>query len=211
MQVTYVTKNGDKTVEVTDFYKDIAAMLGKESPDTGHVTVACEKGTVQYMLRRRSGTMFIVEESNTLPPAMAGASCPKRYLTCVNADKNAYKFYKMEPSGNELKVSYGRMGVEKGQLFGERTFHYPLSMFWVKYYEKLSKGYVDNTDVYLSADGDVPKNRNTEKETPRKPAKKQRIRKTFRFPAGIRETGSQGGKGKRPCYKGNHPKIGAAP
>lgn len=164
MKINYEAKGLNRTVEVTDFYKDVASMLCRENLGIGLVTVTCKDGMVRYLLRKRSDTMFIVEESNTLPQAMAGASCPKRYLTCVNADKNAYKFYKMEPCGDELKVSYGRMGVEKGQLFGERTFMYPLSMFWIKYYEKLSKGYVDNTAVYFSAD-----NENTgAKETSRK-------------------------------------------
>ena len=49
------------------------------------------------------------------------------------------------------------MGVAKGALFGERSYMYPLSMFWVKYYEKLSKGYIDNSDVYLTPDATTRK------------------------------------------------------
>ena len=67
----------------------------------------------------------------------------------MDPEKNAYKFYKLSSMGDMVRASYGRMGQMKGQLFGERSYDYPLSMFWIKYYEKLSKGYVDRSDVYM--------------------------------------------------------------
>lgn len=156
MKIKYCVKGNEKICDVADFYRDVAQMLGSEAADTGNVTVTCDEGVVRYMLRRRSGTMFITEEMNTLPDSLIGA-VPSRYLTCVDEGKNAYKFYKLEPCGNEVKASYGRMGVQKGQLFGERSYMYPMSMFWIKYHEKLAKGYVDNSDVYLGATMKTPK------------------------------------------------------
>lgn len=155
MEINYQANGREQIIHVKDFYKDVASMLSKEPADTGCVTITCEgKGIVKYALRRRSGTLFITEEVNTLPDSIVENNCPSRYLTCVDEGKNAYKFYKLEVSGNEVKASYGRMGVRKGELFGERTYMYPLSMFWIKYYEKLAKGYIDNSDVYLSPEAE---------------------------------------------------------
>ena len=39
--------------------------------------------------------------------------------------------------------------MQKGQLFGERSADYPLSSYWSKYYEKVGKGYVDRTRLYM--------------------------------------------------------------
>lgn len=156
MEIYYQTQGTQKTVDVTDFYKDVAAMLSKEP--SGTVKVICgTAGEVNYSIRERSGTRFITENCNTLPDSILDDSYPSRYLTCVDEGRNAYKFYKLEPCGNEVKASYGRMGVAKGALFGERSYMYPLSMFWVKYYEKLSKGYIDNSDVYLTPDATTRK------------------------------------------------------
>lgn len=37
----------------------------------------------------------------------------------------------------------------KGELFSERSREYPLRMFWIKYEEKLAKGYEDKTHIYI--------------------------------------------------------------
>lgn len=47
-------------------------------------------------------------------------------------------------------ATYGRIGAEKGEMYGKRTYRYPLRMFWVKYNEKLAKRYKDQSKVYLS-------------------------------------------------------------
>lgn len=75
---------------------------------------------------------------------------PTVYLTCINEEHNNYKFYKLEQTGNECIATYGRIGAGKGELYGERSCKYPLRMFWIKYYEKLQKGYIDQSDVYIT-------------------------------------------------------------
>ena len=73
------------------------------------------------------------------------------YLTCINSESNNYKFYHMIPRITGIDVTYGRIGANKGEMFGERSIStpYPTYLYWIRYYEKLSKGYEDRSEIYL--------------------------------------------------------------
>lgn len=129
------------------------------------IVVKTPDGTVEYKITRRSGTQFICEVNNELPDSYNDTDVADKFLTCVDPEKNAYKFYKLSVIGNSVKASYGRMGVSKGELFGERSFMYPLSMFWIKYYEKIGKGYVDRTELYLDKEPVKKQAKQSEKKT----------------------------------------------
>lgn len=75
------------------------------------------------------------------------------YLTCINLESNNYKFYHMKPGGNGINVSYGRIGATAGELFSERSISkpYPIYLYWIRYYEKFSKGYIDQSEIYLNS------------------------------------------------------------
>jgi poly [ADP-ribose] polymerase len=54
----------------------------------------------------------------------------------------------------ECVVQYGRIGSKAGEFHYDDNnsardgqYSYPASMFWVKYFEKLSKGYIDRTEL----------------------------------------------------------------
>ncbi len=83
-----------------------------------------------------------------------------KYLTCINTESNNYKFYWLKPDNlrNEINATYGRIGSTKGEMFGERDLQvpYPSYMFWIRYYEKLSKGYIDQSDIYLDKSTSAP-------------------------------------------------------
>lgn len=169
MKAMYTTNNGIKEEILigsdSEFYKDIAERLIKESVSNGtrvkvNVDVP-DEGDASYMVSQRSGTMFITETGNNMPDKFLDKEIKPRFLTCVNPETNAYKFYKLDVLDDKtVRASYGRMGVKKGELFGERSFDYPLSMYWIKYYEKIQKGYVDRTDIYLTDSADAPQEEN---------------------------------------------------
>lgn len=72
------------------------------------------------------------------------------YLTCIHPQSNNYKAYYLEqlPSG-EITARYESIDkFAKGQ-YKEVKQPYPSYMFWVRYYEKLSKGYVDQSEIYF--------------------------------------------------------------
>lgn len=159
MKIIYYNGKSKREEVVNDLYKDVAGLLAAE-PVNQPVTVQIinilnQNELLRYRISLRSGTRFIVELDNTMPDRYLPGHVDSVFLTCVNPDTNAYKFYKLEQCGSCVRATYGRMGVQKGQLFGERNFDYPLSMFWIKYYEKLSKGYVDRTDLYLEEETDA--------------------------------------------------------
>ena len=107
------------------------------------------------------------------------------YLTCINAGEikdptdaerrravggvpraNNYKFYRLIPQTTGLEAQYGPIGELSGS-FGNsfsspRTVDYDDQMYWPLYYEKLSKGYKDESKFYLA---------------PEKPAKKVAVKK----------------------------------
>lgn len=151
----------DTTLQVNDFYKEVSVLLAKEDITEGPKNVRFtleDNSFVEYNIVLRSGTKFIKEEENTLS-IQDNIGLKECFLTCVDPSKNAYKFYKLLPLGDSVKVSYGRMGVNKGELFGERSYIYPNSMFWIKYHEKISKGYVDRSDIYLTKEEDTNVNK----------------------------------------------------
>ena len=73
----------------------------------------------------------------------------KAFLTCINLEGNNYKFYELRQEGDGVHARYGRIGCSKGEMFGEREVRipYPTRFFWLKYYEKISKGYIDMTST----------------------------------------------------------------
>lgn len=153
MKILYCNGISERVTEVKDFYHDVAEMLAKE-PIGSPIEITVKEmehpeNMVLYKISQRSGTRFIVELDNTMPKNAVRDNVKPVFLTCVKPENNAYKFYRLDRCGDQVKATYGRMGVAKGQLFGERSFMYPLTMYWPKYFEKLSKGYVDRSDLYL--------------------------------------------------------------
>lgn len=135
------------------FYKNVAEAVVKRSESVqlpAEFRVVTDEGAVEYRAVTRSGTLFITETSNTLPTRLLDHSINKVYLTCADPKVNAYKFYQLEPIGDSVKATYGRMGIQRGQAHAPRSFTYPLSVYWIKYFEKIQKGYVDKSDIYCA-------------------------------------------------------------
>lgn len=103
------------------------------------------------------------------------------YLTCVNSESNNYKYYWLRPQNVggrtvTLQATYGRIGSARGEAFGTKDLQTPYEpyLYWIRYYEKLSKGYVDQSDIYLSdskpddkqAPADAPKEEKAAEKTP---------------------------------------------
>lgn len=77
------------------------------------------------------------------------------YLTCINTESNNYKFYHLKPdnSTQKLDCAYGRIGSSENEAFGRHNHlkePYDSYLYWIRYYEKLSKGYIDQTDIFLN-------------------------------------------------------------
>ena len=165
MEAEIKSYEGTETIVVpkdeSGFYKKIAETISKYPyPNEISVTVAGRK--VKYSLEERGGTCNIQEQSNDFQFKTPG-TYPKVYLTYadyISAEKKAkeargevklggdygsYKFYSLEEENGQIKASWGSMrGI--GQ---QKSCYYKNSMYWIKYYEKINKGYTDNTDAYV--------------------------------------------------------------
>ena len=138
----------DLPEDESGFYCGLAKELVKFKT-TPVINVECSAGHAVYSSVIRSGTILLNNLANRLFFRDNG-NYPTVYLTCVNEQFNNYKFYKLEQADSKVIATYGRIGAAKGELFGERTCIYEPSMFWIKYYEKLAKGYIDQSDIYLT-------------------------------------------------------------
>lgn len=109
----------------------------------------------------RYPSMYVTEEMYLelySPGYVAKSVYPSKMLTCVNPESNNYKYYELLPIDNgfggyttHISARYGRIGADSGERFGEKTLShpYPSYMYWIRYYEKLSKGYVDTFSEVL--------------------------------------------------------------
>ena len=130
-----------------------------------NLRVDTTEGDALYQLTQR-GT-FYKDENHTKMPSLFVVEnychiCTRdenpdykdKYLTCVNFGSNNHKFYWLRPGPYGIDATYGRIGVARGEMFGEKDLAepFPNRLYWVRYYEKLSKGYVDSTEIYLAED-----------------------------------------------------------
>ena len=163
MKIRIISTDGIFTAETkpteSECYKAIAKCI-YALPVPNEITVDTDFGNAKFKVVARGSyvkdgvkcpSMHIVEEYNNI--SLAEDTYPETYLTCINPESNNYKFYWMKPGTDGIKVTYGRIGAQKGEMYGERDVltPYPSRMFWPLYYEKLSKGYVDQSKVYLSS------------------------------------------------------------
>ena len=162
MYITITTNAGTQTAEVANTESGLYEEIGKHLLDLSipnRMTVTTPVGDAEYDITQRGTyvkdgktvpSMYVKEMRNTIK--LPTDSYPEAYLTCINPASNNYKFYHFIPQGDLLHATYGRIGSERGEMFGVKDLQnpYPIHMYWIRYYEKLSKGYVDSSDIYLA-------------------------------------------------------------
>lgn len=162
MYITITTNAGTQTAEVANTESGLYEEIGKHLLDLSipnRMTVTTPVGDAEYDITQRGTyvkdgktvpSMYVKEMRNTIK--LPTDSYPEAYLTCINPASNNYKFYHFIPQGDLLYATYGRIGSERGEMFGVKDLQnpYPIHMYWIRYYEKLSKGYVDSSDIYLA-------------------------------------------------------------
>lgn len=142
----------------SSFWKNVGKrLLGIPIPSK--IEISCPNGTAELDVKKR-GTYT---ENGIVKPSMyvtvrnhicglAKSVYKKAYLTCIHHESNNYKAYILRPEGNVIYADYGRLDeVSKGNA---RTVQEPYEsyLYWIRYYEKLSKGYTDKSRFYFSRD-----------------------------------------------------------
>ena len=140
----------------SNFWENVGKRL-LNIPIPSKIEIHCPNGTAELDVKKR-GTYT---ENGVVKPSMfvtvknyikglARSTYKKAYLTCVHHESNNYKAYILRPEGNVVYADYGRLDdVSKGNV---RTVQEPYEsyLYWIRYYEKLSKGYTDKSKFYLN-------------------------------------------------------------
>ncbi len=149
----------------SDFYRMIGERLqGINVPNVIRITTDEYPGReIEYEVSERGTfrkggvdypSMYVIEKTDTICEVLEASYDYKHvFLTCINPESNNYKYYELIPSGEDFfNVKYGRMSDNLLTFTPSgRTTQDPYDsrLYWIRYYEKLSKGYVDNSDIYI--------------------------------------------------------------
>lgn len=129
-------ENIPNTLEVESDFGDASFYIGKRGS-------YIEKGI-------RYPSMYVTVNYNNIT-GLTHSDYEDAYLTCIHPESNNYKFYHLRPNSMNIEATYGRIGSNRGEAFGTKDLQNPYDhyLYWIRYYEKLSKGYVDQSDIYL--------------------------------------------------------------
>lgn len=137
-------------IKKDNLYKEIAQVLLNVDA-AGDITFTSPLGKKVFNISYSKGAKKIaeIETANTFfVPIIEDYS--SRFLTNVSSLKNEYKFYKLEIIADKLKVTYGNLGVDKRALRGTKEISYPKEMYWIKFFERISHGYKDQTETHMA-------------------------------------------------------------
>lgn len=162
MKTTIKTNEEKKVMDIPNseesvFWKEIGKLL-PEIPVPNTLSVETPIGTALFTVKARGSfvkngetkpSMYVVPEYNYI--FLSPSKYEDAYLTCINPESNNYKFYWLKPSCGKINATYGRIGARPGEMFGQRDIREPYEsyLYWIRYYEKISKGYTDQTNIYL--------------------------------------------------------------
>lgn len=133
------------------FYHDISKRIVEQQPPCTIEISAGQYGSGMYTYilkgRKPDSPRFVKREYSHYSIPVSKEK--RRTLKCLNPEQNSYKYYTIWHEGGQTLVEYGRVGVEVTGTTAEKRFtgsyRYPDDMYWIKYYEKIAKGYRDYT------------------------------------------------------------------
>lgn len=139
-----------------------ASELLREVPIPCRMQIECELGGALLEVCERGcwyedgvakPSMYVREGFNGIK-GLKPSSYEKRYLVCVNPEskggEGSYKFYELEQSAEPGKV-IAHYGPFEGHRGARGSVTYPSWLYWIRYAEKLTKGYRDRSREYLGA------------------------------------------------------------
>lgn len=80
------------------------------------------------------------------------------YLACIHPQSNNYKAYYLEQRLADGRIVARYESIDKflEGKYREVKDPYPSYMYWVRYYEKISKGYIDQSEIYFNKTATQP-------------------------------------------------------
>lgn len=150
--------------ESDNVFKDVAELISKENcfkyPNGLYFQITNNQGEEEkFWANNRGDTMFVKYCTNGyegFDNSYTDWDAKPKYLTCLDEETNEYKYYLMtfDKNAENFNVQYGRIGMQAGEFHyqdgnysKDGQYEYPAPMFWIKYYEKIAKGYEDKTEL----------------------------------------------------------------
>ena len=154
-----------RNVDESTFWKKVASYIRKLKTAPNFIDVECKIDGKVYnahltivkrgVVKTKDGERpsFHVSDAESNIPLLP-ASYGEVELRCINSLGNNYKKYYIAQEGNALLCRYGSIDIKKENC---RTVRYDKKwLFWPLYFEKLSKGYKDVTDVTAAGNASAP-------------------------------------------------------
>lgn len=162
LRVSWNGGSYDTTVEDNEsaFWKEIAQNLTKLKEDIpNYIDIESDLGNASLYVGKRGTytengiklpSMYVTVKSNSIY-GLEPSTYDDAYLTCIHPESNNYKYYWLRPGAGGIGATYGRIGSDRGEAFGTKDLQNPYEnyLYWIRYYEKLSKGYIDQSNIYL--------------------------------------------------------------
>lgn len=150
--------------ESDNVFKDVAEIISKQNvfaySNGIYFEVKNERGQEEKFWATNRGdstfTKYCTAQYGGFSSEYTDWDAKPKYLTCLDEETNEYKYYLMTFNEDEdnFNVQYGRIGMKAGEFnyadgnySKDGQYEYPAPMFWIKYYEKISKGYEDKTEL----------------------------------------------------------------
>ena len=85
-------------------------------------------------------------------PYTSPSNYPSCYLACIHPQSNNYKAYYLEQRLADGRIIARYESIDKflEGKYREVKDPYPSYLYWVRYYEKISKGYIDQSEIYFN-------------------------------------------------------------
>lgn len=157
--VAVETRSVDLPGDESGFWKGVSTFL-QEVPIPSNMRIECELGSALLEISERGcyyeggiakPSMYVRAAFNHIE-GLEPSDYPGCYLVCVNPEskggEGSYKFYEMEhsPGQGQIMAKYGPFEGHRG---ARGKVFYPSWLYWIRYAEKLSKGYRDRSREYL--------------------------------------------------------------
>lgn len=149
--------------ESSNVFKDVALKISEcnmfQYPCGIYFVVRNQNGEAEKFWAKNNGdgttyTRYCTSNHEAFGTDYTDWDAKPKYLTCLDEETNEYKYYLMtfDKDKMDFNVQYGRIGMKAGEFVyadgnysKDGTYSYPAPMFWIKYYEKIAKGYEDKT------------------------------------------------------------------
>ena len=148
--------NFDYNATESSFWKEVGKRL-LDIAIPNRITVSCPNGTATLNVKKRGSyiekgvehpSMFVDKVVNNVF-GLASSVYKKVYLTCIHPESNNYKAYILRPTSSGIYADYGSIDdVSNGNYRTVKT-PYESYLYWIRYYEKLSKGYKDRSEIFF--------------------------------------------------------------